>query len=211
MLAIACSGCHADPTTRPATVPADPTLDAQTYFLHQPSGIAFPRSLHGYVFAGQKQYNREATDVSFSWSTLDGNRPMAATVYVLPAPSLISIGSPQEVIDQAKARLFDQFWEQHVRSIVGSHAPATTSPPETVTLVYAGHAYTGRRQLFHYEQVFAFSRQQVTSSLYLFPFVNEKWSLKYRFTYPASVDMQTAVDQFIMLAPANAPSRNTKP
>ena len=198
---MACSGCHSNPTTSPATTSTSPALDPQLYFIHEPSGIAFPKSLDGYVFAGQRQYNRQGTDVSFGWNRLDTITPMAATVYVFPAPSLISIGSPKGVVDEAKAKLFDQVWEQQIRSIMESHAPVMASPPETVTISYAGHTYTGRRQLFQYEQVFALERRQVTSSLYLFSFVNKKWSLKYRFTYPASAEMRTTTDQFITLVP----------
>lgn len=202
-LTFATIGCDG-PTTTPSTAPATPILNQQSDYIHKPSGFAFPISLEGYTFASQNRYNKEGTNVSFGWNMQDGAKQMAATIYIFPAPSLISIGSPQEVIDEAKAKLFDQLWQQSAESIQKAHPSVTARPPETVTITYLGHTYTGRRQLFSYEQVFAMQRQQVTSSLYVFPFINGQWVLKYRFTYPASIDMQPAVDEFIAKVPTNA-------
>jgi hypothetical protein len=61
----------------------------------------------------------------------------------------------------------------------------------------AAPSHLGRIAVFEYDAVFANSPMRVRSYLYMFPYVNEKWTIKYRVTHPSRLDLTSEVESFI--------------
>jgi hypothetical protein len=55
----------------------------------------------------------------------------------------------------------------------------------------------GRYADFEYVDVLAGHTQSLHSRLYLFTYLDGKWTIKYRITYPAGASSEVAVDAFV--------------
>lgn len=84
-------------------IPATP-LQVSGVFTHV-SGMQLPESIAGFKRGAVTTYERDNLDVSAGYRK-GLLTPLEATIYIYPAPSLTSIGSRQEVIDDARATLF---------------------------------------------------------------------------------------------------------
>src|ERR1700687_3973353 len=63
-------------------------------YVHPASQINLPEHVDGFRRGAVLRYDAEGLDVSAAYNCVNASHPMWATVYVYPAPSLISIGSP---------------------------------------------------------------------------------------------------------------------
>lgn len=64
-------------------------------YVHTASGITMPESIAGFQRDAVFRYDEDGLDVSAGYNLVTPSQHIAATVYVYPAPSLVSIGSPQ--------------------------------------------------------------------------------------------------------------------
>lgn len=93
--------------------PSDSTSNGDQTFIdgeggslvHKPSGIVFPAHVDDFVRDSTHQYKADGSDVSAAYNRVRADGLIAATSYVYPSPRLISIGSPQDVIDKARRHL----------------------------------------------------------------------------------------------------------
>lgn len=119
---------------------------------------------------------------------------IAATTYVYPSPKLVSIGSPQRVVDTARVKLSKDEFARCKREIQQAHPRAVLASEGSFT---TADGRAGFMAEFEYVQPFAFAVQPVKSRLYLVTYINGRWSVKHRITFPADKPVQPMVDRSV--------------
>ena len=156
-----------------------------------------PESVAGFRRDIILHYDTDSLDVSAGYNFLGATQPISVTVYVYPAPSLVSIGSPPEVVAGARAHLTEREFERRKREIGYVHPGAVLIKQHDVVQTESGQSYPGKFAVFEYEDVFAGSRIPLRSYLYVFCFVGDKWAIEYRFTCPKDPDADDKIQEFI--------------
>src|SRR5258708_28298148 len=123
------------------------------------------------------RYDADGLDVSAGYNLVSASQRIAATVYVYPAPSLVSIGSPPNVVAGARARLTEGELERRKLEIQQTHPGATLIRQRDTARTESGRSYPGKVAIFEYDDVFAGSRTRVLAHLYLFCYVCIKWAI----------------------------------
>src|SRR5947207_722313 len=100
ILALILAGCPS-PQYRPGGVPAV----AHDIAAHKESGIPFPDQIGQLHRDAVKRYDNAGRDVSAGYNPTNASRPLVATIYIYPSPPITSIGSPREVIEEARSTL----------------------------------------------------------------------------------------------------------
>jgi len=152
------------------------------------TGFIFPVAVEPFRRSVVTEFNAQKTDVSAGYDKPPGPNAMAATIYVYPAPSLTSIGSPQNVIDEARDHLCNEAWEGIKSEIQHAHPDAKLIeqgqlPSPSPTFTNPGH-----RAVFAFTDIFAGTQQPLHSEADLFCYVKDQWLVAYRTTTPAAND-----------------------
>ena len=189
------TGCFASSSqylARPEALPSTGT------FSHKPSGFDFPISVGEFQRVDIYKYDVEGEDISVSYNLISRYKHIAATIYIYPSPSIVSLGSPASVIKTARANLcrqdFDAQVQQitarpNVRQISGSEAAAKANNTGTHNL--SAH--------FEYEEIFAGVQQPLLSEFELSCYINGKWNIKFRITHPKSLTVWEEIKQLKMV------------
>ena len=131
---------------------------------------------------------------------------VAATVYVYPAPSLISIGSPSDVVASAHATLCKtEFERRKGGELIGAHPGARQIGEKDAPLPQGGPPLPGKMAAFEYDDLFAGARLPLHSELYVFCYVGGKWAFEYRFTSPRNFAATEAIAALMMKLPWTVP------
>ena len=155
---------------------------------HTGSGIRFPATLDRFVRGRVRAYDGAGKDVGVGYDLADLQTPVAVTLYVYPAPRLVSIGSPEEVVETAKRTLLDGHFAEVKASILRRHQGAKLLSEGKTTLRFRGSSLHGRAAAFGMRSRFAHRVQPVVSHLAVFSF--GKWLIKFRITHPARCSEQ---------------------
>ena len=191
LLGLGNAGC---PSSRGTSDGKSFTPGAGGSLVHKPSRIAFPARVGDFAREGTRTYVADGSDVSAAYNYVGPDGAIAATSYVYPSPKLVSIGSPQHVIDTARAKLSKDEFERRKQELVRAHPQAVLVSESPFT------AADGRRGVmaeYEYRQPFAGAVQRVRSRLYLLTYVNGSWAVKHRITFPAGMAAQSMVDRFV--------------
>jgi len=172
-------------------------IKAEGSYIHRPSGMTFPQAVGDFHRSAMFDYDMEGFDVSAGYDLTDFSRAITATVYVYPAPSLISIGSPADVVASARATLTQGEFDKREREIFQAHPDAEKINESVVSLQQSGKSYSGKMASFEFEDFFGGQRLMLSSRLYLFCYVGDKWAIEYRFTYPKNSKMTNEIDVFM--------------
>ena len=184
--------------------------EAQTFraqdadsLVHEQSGIPFPARLGGFARESTlKKYVADGSDVSAGYNHVGPDGAIAATTYVYPSPKVLSIGSPQHVIDAARDKLSSDEFARCKREIQGAHPQAVLVSEGPFT---SGSGRTGLMAEYRYTDLFAGAVQPLKSRLYLLTYINGRWTVKHRITFPADRPFQAKVDQYVRdFGPATA-------
>ncbi len=179
MLVVLSAGCPTVQSIQPNQIIVEGA------YTHSGSKMVFP------VYAGLlqrvriTQYAPAEQDVGVGYNLADAGAPVAATVYVYPAPRLTAIGSSPAMVEEARTRLFREHWEGTKSGILRVHPDATTVSDEEFVLTTAGQARMGRKATFALAYTFGEHRQDSLSELYLFQ--KGPWLIKYRITFPKTI------------------------
>lgn len=195
-------GCPTHP--RPLAQPQP--LFVQGAYTHALSGMIFPLSIGEFRRSAVLRYDEDGQDVSAGYDLYDSQLKMIATVYVYPAPPIISIGSPPGVVATARAISAKNHYEANKRSILSSYAGARLIEDTEISLPIGKHLRVGRMATFEFEQPFNGLPQQVRSHLCLFDHIGGRWMLKYRLTYPKSLELTKEIDTILLGLPWNVPA-----
>jgi hypothetical protein len=167
----------------------------------------FPLAVEGFRRGVVQRYDQEGLDLSAGYDLYDPSHKIAATVYVYPAPLLVSIGSSPEVVAIAHARLAKNEFEARKREILQSHPGSRLIEESDVSISNGAGAKAGKMATFEYNGLFASERQALKSHLYMFNFVGGKWALKYRITYPQFFDATKDVEAILKGVPSSVPGQ----
>ena len=194
-------GCPARP--RPLNQPQ--VMFADGAYAHEKSGMTFPVAV-GYFYRSLVQrYDQDGLDVSVGYDLHSSRYNIAVTVYVYPAPPLVSIGSPPEATASARTFLAKREFEARKQEVMLSHPGGPLIEDTEISIPIGGTRRVGRMATFEYEQSFAGQFQPVRSHLCMFSFVGGKWTLKYRITYPKSLAAAREIDTVLQGVPWNVP------
>jgi hypothetical protein len=178
-------------------LPQPAQVTAGGAYLHPLSQITFPESVGHFRRAAILRYDADGLDVSVGYNLVTPSAHIAATVYVYPAPSLVSIGSPQNVIAGAQAHLAEGEFENRKREVEHAHLNAVVIEQRDTMRTQGNRSYPGKLAVYEYEDLFAGSRIRLRSRLYVFCYVGDKWAIEYRFSYPKDEDADTQIQEFI--------------
>ena len=174
----------------------EPLVVRGTYS-HPASKIIMPESVAGFQRDRILRYDADGLDVSAGYNLVTTSHRIAATVYVYPAPSLVSIGSPPEVVASARAHLTEGEFERRKQEIQHAHPGAALIEQRAIVRTENGQSYPGKLAIFEYEDLFAGSRISVRSQLRVFCYIGNKWAVAYRFTCPKTEDADQEIQEFI--------------
>jgi hypothetical protein len=172
-------------------------LATQGGYVHPASQIALPENVGSFKRDTILRYDSNGLDISAGYNLVSASHRVAATIYVYPAPSLISIGSPAEVVAGARAQLTENEFARRKQEIQHVHPGAMLIEQRDTVRTERGQSYPGKLAIFEYEELFAGSRMAVRSRLYVFCYVGGKWAVEYRFTYPKDQDAEGVIQEFI--------------
>jgi hypothetical protein len=190
---MALSGCPTQPVQPQGTVAVAPDTD----YVHAASYMTFPPAVGEFRRVDVRQYDDSGLDVSVGYNAGGAADGIAATVYVYPAPPIVSVGSPTSVIAAARSTSTEQEFKTRQREIMGAHPDAKMLSEGDATLRQGSESYVRRKAAFAFEQGFARKQQRVGSELYVFGFVGGEWIVKYRFTYPIDLDAANRIATFM--------------
>src|SRR5947209_20546131 len=88
--------------------------------------------------------------------------------------SLVSIGSPPDVVAGARAHLTEGEFERRKQEVQHAHPGATLIEQRDIARAEGARSYPGKLAIFEYEDKFAGSRTLVRSHLYVFCFRSEE-------------------------------------
>ncbi len=162
--------------------------------------MTFPKTVGTFGRTNINQYDKDGLDVSAGYNLWTLNGIVVTTVYCFPGPSLVSIGSPPDVVADAKAHLADAAFDSIKREISAHHLKVKFIDEQTVTHDSNGKTYAGKIAKFEYSEATS-PDQTLYSTVALFCFVNEKWALEYRFTSSNEPATMAATETFISTLP----------
>ena len=173
--------------------------------MHEKSGMTFPIAVGDFQRGSLQRYDQEGLDVSAGYNLFDTKRQIIATVYVYPAPPLVSIGSPPQTVASARSFLAKNEFEARKREIAQPRPGARLIEDTEISIPVGGTVRVGRMATFEYEEQFAGKQQTLRSHLCMFNYVGGNWALKYRITYPKHLEATREIDAVLEGVPWNVP------
>lgn len=161
------------------------------------SGMRFPIRVGEFQRVTLLRYDFQERDVSAGYNLITPLCAIAATLYVYPAPSSVSTGSPPGTIPNTQARLLQNEFQTRKREISDSHPGARLIQEKEIRLLQGVKLYSGMVATFEFEDVFGGQTEVLSSDLYLFCYGQGEWIIKYRFTYPKNVNASKEIEDFM--------------
>jgi hypothetical protein len=189
---VAClTGCQPAASQSPLQI----TRSSEAY-VHRASGMVFPSSVGEFRKISSDRFDAEGLDVSAGYDLAAPGLEIVATVYVYPAPRLVSIGSPPAVIESARETLCRQEYANRKQEVFDFHPgarlvrEASAAPPQ-------GGPLPGAMAAFSFDDTLAGERRALGSELYVFCYAGDRWAFEYRFTYPEEQDAGPTIRAFM--------------
>jgi hypothetical protein len=129
------------------TPPAQPqgSVAPEADYLHAASGMTFPPAIGEFRRVDIRRYDASGRDVSVGYNAGGAAHGIAATVYVYPAPPVVSVGSPDSVI-AARSTSIEQEFKMRQREIMGAHPDAKMLNEGNAKLQQGSESCAGRKQ-----------------------------------------------------------------
>jgi ribosomal protein L35AE/L33A len=186
-----CPSVHPQYLARP-----EPFVVEGTY-VHPGSQIQMPKTVDGFKRDKFARYDVDGLDVSAGYNCLTAYHRIVATVYVYPTPPLRSIGSPPDVIAEARAQMTDREFERRKHELQYVHPGATLMEQHDIVHREGGQSYPGKTAIYEYDESFGGVKQPLRSQVCAFCYVGEKWAVEYRFTFPKADHADEEIQEFM--------------
>jgi hypothetical protein len=175
------------------------TLHPLGLYTQAPTGMTYPMSVDEFRRVEIIRYKEDGTDESAGYNYLRPMNEIAATVYVFPSPPVTSIGSPRNVIAEARSLVCQQQFKAIEREVTTAHPDAALTADGQFTLTQGQNAHDGFKVSYDLTNARFFGRQNVTSrsDAYVFCFAGGKWTVEYRFDYPRDFDAASLIADFM--------------
>lgn len=158
-------------------------------FTEPQTGMVYPEAVGDFQRINVIKYAPDGSDESVGYNLIAPHSEVSSTVYFFPSPSLRSVGSPPEVIEDARASLCLRQFLAIEQEILRAHPDAHLLKEEQVTLDQMGKTFRGHKVTYQLMIEKFFGRRQAThSEAYLFCYAGGRWSVEYRIDYPAEYD-----------------------
>ncbi len=180
------SGCI---SSGPQYLSRPEALSSTGTFTHDPSGLTFPIAVGDFQRVDIYQFDVEGENIGVTYQLTDDAKPVTVSVYVYPSPSIVSLGSPESVTKSAQATLCQQEFETTKQEIMAARTNASHLESDT------SGGIQNLLARFEYEEAFAGKQQRLSSILELSCYMDDQWNIKYRVTYPSSVEVQQELQQ----------------
>lgn len=174
-LSVTVFGCETPPEARTA----DSIALAEDFVGHAPSGIRFPESLAGFLRGEVRTYG-DSANMSFGYDGLSLRGPITLTFYVYPAPAMVSIGSPDDVVESARRRQLDLEFESCAEDVVEKYPSVELVSEHVGAIPFCGLELPGRAARYR------LSTGGRTDPVWLSSLTvlrNGRWWIKVRATY----------------------------
>jgi hypothetical protein len=168
-------------------------------YTQAPTGMTYPETVDQFRRVNVIRYKPDGSDESAGYNDVTPMHEINMTVYVFPSPSIISIGSPQSVIEDTRQRLCRDQYETVQREIEGAHPDAVLVEKKDISLTQTGMTHTGHFASYDLTNAKFFGRADVPSrsEAYLYCYVGGKWSVEYRIDHPRDFDAGVAIARFM--------------
>lgn len=183
-------------------LPHPQAIQASGIFVQNPSGMKFPDGVDGFHRVSITRYDRDGLDVSVGYDLSDPRTPVVATVYVYPSASLFSLGSPADVVADAREHLCQSEFARNKAQIVRRHPDALLVKNGKYDLSRKSVSVSGETAEYEFDALFGETRLRVSSELYLFCYVSGKWTIEYRFTSPRDAPSSDRITTFMKDLPS---------
>ncbi|KQX26072.1 MULTISPECIES: hypothetical protein [unclassified Sphingomonas] len=187
------SGCTAQPDNSADSSHRRSFRPAGDY-VHRLSGVHFPRSVGRLQLVEITEYDSKASDVGVGYNVFQRDLQAAFTVYVYPAPDIVSIGSPRNVIRQTRNTFCERELQGIEQSIESAHPQMRLVAHGEIASPSSNFEGPGRRLVYRGTDVFAGRQQAVRSEADLFCYVGGKWLISFRTTARASDEYRDQLD-----------------
>lgn len=167
--------------------------------------MTFPIAVGEFHRGDIHRYDQDGLDVSVGYNLLDDRRQIIATIYVYPAPPLVSIGSSPETVASVRAYLSKQEFEARKREVLQPRPGARLIEDTEISIPVGGTVRTGRMATFEFDENFLGKNQALRSHLCMFNFVGGKWAIKFRISYPRHLEVTREIDSVLQGVPWNVP------
>lgn len=171
-------------------------------YTNAPTGMLYPIAADGFRRVSIIRYDTEERYISAGYDLYQPPEVIAATVFMRPSPPFTSFGSPADVVASAQSTLCENSYEARKAQILDAHPGANLLSEEPTGSTKSGPSTIGWSALYEYEEALAGVRQPVHSRLDMLCYINDEWTLTYRFTYPAALDATQQIDRFIENVPS---------
>jgi len=181
-------------TTKPLSSPQ--VINETGSYQHKRSGFVFPNAVGPFQRGKLIRYDEDGLDVSAGYDLAALGGGVAATVYIYPSPPITSIGSGPEVVATTRALASEREFSGIKQTILQVHPDAAIIHSGQTDIQQGGTSYKGNVTEFKFSGVFAGRPQLLRSRLYIFTYIDGKWTVKYRFTYPDRIDASGTIEAF---------------
>ncbi len=182
-------GCETTGSTRDKGT----STTAGVAYVHSYSKFSFPKQIGQFQFIGTHKFDPSGKDISVGYNS---PTPVAATVYVYPAPQNVSL-TPGTPLPNVSDALLDREFQLHKLAIAKSHPDARLLREGPWEIVQGKNHFQGKKAVYSMTYRFGVTDQKCLSELYLFLIepgstflVNDRQYLEYRITYPAAVQIR---------------------
>ncbi len=121
------------------------TLHPEGPFTEPMTGMVFPVAINDFQRVNIVKYAAGGSDESGGYNRVVPDGEIIATVYFFRSPSLVSIGSPQDVVDDARPRLCQSQFHGVEQEVIAAHPDAQRLSEEPVLLEQQGVTHRGFR------------------------------------------------------------------
>jgi hypothetical protein len=166
-------------------------------YVQPASGFSFPEFVGEFRRTVITQYDSDGLDVSAGFERQLPAGEIETTVYVYPSPAVVSIGSPANVVQSARSALAKKEFDACIQEIIQNHVGARRLSVEEFRIEQGNKVLTGQKSVFELDEMFNGKKQSLRSELILFCYVGDKWSIKYRFTYPKDMGATLEIERFM--------------
>lgn len=161
-------------------------IAVQGTYIHHESGMQFPGMVEAFQRINARSYSATGQDdVGIGYKSILRYVPITVTVYVYPVPAVYRADSASPEVADPEKFLMDNSLNDITSVILSLHKDTVLLKKQTFTLQQNGRMINGRKALFQYTQPVDGAPQDVLSELYLFR--SGPWFVKYRATYPRTV------------------------
>jgi len=163
------------------------------------SGMTYPVAVDDFRRINIIRYKDDGTDESAGYNRETPMSEISMTVYVFSSPNITSFGSPQDVIDDARAHMCAVQFHAIQQEIMNAHPDAILSDQGDATLAQVGATHAGYKASYTLTNQNFFGRPNVASrsDVYVFCYAGGKWTIEYRVDYLADYDANKPIADFM--------------